>query len=152
MIARVNSWRRLSRAERRDVLAFASLIPLAAALVRTAGFRRVQRALERSPQMPPAGDAPSIERTLARGLARARRHAPYPGNCLSQSIALCWLLRRRGVPASLRLGARIDAGAFSAHAWVESGDRVINETPDVTERFTPFQPQRVPGAAVWQER
>jgi len=142
-----DAWRRLPRGERRDALAIAALIPLAALAVRAAGFSRVRRTLDRPPRLRVDRDA--AERGLSRALARARRHAPYRGNCLSQSIALCWLLRRRGVRAELRLGARIDSGVFSAHAWVVSNGRVLNDASDVHERFVPFQPAAAGDSIAW---
>jgi hypothetical protein len=48
------------------------------------------------------------------------------------------MLRRRGIDAELCLGARLDEGTLAAHAWVTSGGRVLNDTPDVHQRFAPF--------------
>ncbi len=73
--------------------------------------------------------------TLVLALARARRYAPYRGNCLSQSLALWWALRRRGIATDLVLGAKIDDGQFAAHAWIEARGVVLNDRADVRERF-----------------
>ncbi len=61
--------------------------------------------------------------------------SPGAGRCLARSIALTWLLRARGEPAELRIGAARDGTALLSHAWVELGGNVVGEAPD---RFTPL--------------
>ncbi len=52
----------------------------------------------------------------------ADRYAPGKSSCLRQTAALAWLLRRRGVATSLRIGVARQEGKFSAHSWLESGE------------------------------
>ncbi len=85
------------------------------------------------------------ERAAGPGLApdeveRAAYHvavaaAFFPGRavCLEQSLALYVLLRRRGVPAELRLGVQVYP--FYAHAWVELDGRPVNEDQETVEKF-----------------
>jgi hypothetical protein len=130
-------WRALSARERRETVLAAALIPLAAARLRVAGSHRILSGLGR-PLASRSGVDLAAARQAARAVARAAGHAPYGGTCLSQSIALVWLLRRRGLAAHLRLGARRREGALEAHAWVEHGGVVLNDTPTVAQRFSPF--------------
>ena len=52
--------------------------------------------------------------------------ACYPlTTCLKKSLILFRILRRRGLPAELRLGVRKLQHDFSAHAWVECEGRVL---------------------------
>jgi hypothetical protein len=74
-------------------------------------------------------------------LALAAAFYPRRALCLEQSLALCWLLRRRSVPAELRIG--VQPMPFHAHAWVEVGGRVINEREEVTSSFVAFDLGRV---------
>ena len=62
--------------------------------------------------------APSPEKLARIGLAVRRAGAPLRLACLPQSLAVVWLLRRRGIAAELRFGAKLDEGALDAHAWV----------------------------------
>ncbi len=59
----------------------------------------------------------------------------FPGRavCLEQSLALYLLLRRRGVPAELRLG--VQAYPFYAHAWVELDGEPVNEDRETVDKF-----------------
>lgn len=57
-------------------------------------------------------------------------------NCLRRSLALVWMLRRRGVAARMVIGVRRDNGEMAAHAWVEAGGRVVGDRPDVGEMYT----------------
>jgi len=73
-----------------------------------------------------------VERTAYRVAVAA---AFFPGRavCLEQSLALYVLLRRRGVPAELRLGVQVYP--FYAHAWVELDGKPVNEDPERIQKF-----------------
>lgn len=83
------------------------------------------------------GRTDDIGRTLAERTARgvAVAGALFPGRavCLEQSLALFVLLRRRGVPAELRIG--VQARPFHAHAWVELDGEPVNEDAETVARF-----------------
>ncbi len=64
----------------------------------------------------------------------ARNHL-YEMTCLRQSLALQWLLARRGIPAELRIGVRKQAGALEAHAWVECAGQAV-EARGIQDYFT----------------
>lgn len=49
----------------------------------------------------------------------AARRTLGGATCLEQSLALWWLLGRRGIASELRVGVRKDGEKFEAHAWVE---------------------------------
>jgi len=85
----------------------------------------------------PAPEAPrrQISET-ARRIAIAAAFYPGRAQCLEQSLALFLLLRRRGIPAELRLG--VQPFPFVAHAWVEHEGRPINEQEDFVTRLAPF--------------
>lgn len=143
-------WRALQVRERRATMAAAFMIPFAAAALRLVGIKRVLRFVEspgRSTAAPSAGwtSTPSAGPTvtsgddtageLSRAVSRASSHGPYAGNCLSRSLTLLRLLRRHGVAADLRFGARTTDGKFEAHAWVVHEGRVLNDTQDVGQRY-----------------
>jgi hypothetical protein len=112
--------------------------------IRVAGFRRWKAALAR---LTPRGtgafdakDAALMERAhrIARIHEATSRHLSSRANCLEQSLVLWWLLVRRGIRAELRIGARKEAGRFEAHAWVELGGVVLNNTGEEHLHFAPF--------------
>lgn len=53
--------------------------------------------------------------------------------CLERSASTACLLRSRGVPAQLVIGAQCIP--FKAHAWVEVYGRVVNDKPYVREIY-----------------
>jgi hypothetical protein len=71
---------------------------------------------------------------------------PVMPSCLVRSRFLCLLLEARGTRAQLRIGVRIDDSRLSAHAWVESDGRPVNDSADVALRYPPFA-QPIPLAA-----
>lgn len=77
-------------------------------------------------------------RRIALMEAAAARNLFFRPNCLEHSLVLWWLLRMRGIPAELRVGARKDAQKLEAHAWVECGGRVVNQPDEAHLHFAPF--------------
>jgi hypothetical protein len=112
--------------------------------LRLAGFRRWKSALGwLSPSA--NGIAPlqgasekQCAQIVAQMEAAAARNLFFSANCLEQSLVLWWLLRRLGIAAELRIGARKEAGRFDAHAWVEVGSVVLNDAGAEHRHFVPF--------------
>jgi len=73
---------------------------------------------------------------------RAGRYVPG-ATCLAKSVALAWLLRRRGVDVVVRIGARMDPG-LSAHAWVELDGIALSDPQEVTERYVAITSRPLP--------
>ena len=75
---------------------------------------------------PPHRPDPAVF-AVARALRRVAK--PHAATCLPQALAGRVMLRRRGLPSTLSLGARPDPdgpGAFAFHAWLRSGGVVLN--------------------------
>jgi hypothetical protein len=53
--------------------------------------------------------------------------------CLQRSLVTARILRKCGFPANVAIGYR--AAPFFSHAWVEVGDRVINDEPAYRQRL-----------------
>jgi hypothetical protein len=65
-------------------------------------------------------------RLVALSLSRAANQFPWKILCLSRSIAAYVMLRRRGIPAVIFTGVKVDNTSLLAHAWVEAGPIVID--------------------------
>ena len=50
--------------------------------------------------------------------------------CLAQSLALRWMLNRRGISSQLKVGAAKVSETFHAHAWLEMDGEKIGESED----------------------
>jgi len=55
--------------------------------------------------------------------------------CLPRGIALFTLLRRRGFSPKMVIGVTLP---FAAHCWVQVGDRVVSDSLDRVQSFTPI--------------
>ena len=94
----------------------------------------------------PPGKQAEVATETAFALAVAIRIGPWRPLCLTRSLTLAWLLKRRGIPFVLRIGVPRGTTmgqvgnpvAFSAHAWVEHAGIVLNESQDVALRFSAF--------------
>jgi hypothetical protein len=61
-------------------------------------------------------------RVVKHSISRAANVLPWKSLCLSRSMAQFIMLRRRGIPAILFLGARFSGdSSIDAHAWVDVG-------------------------------
>jgi hypothetical protein len=52
-------------------------------------------------------------------IERAASLYPFRATCLKKSLVLLRILRRRGIPAELRLGVRKVQDELNAHAWID---------------------------------
>lgn len=144
-------YRRLSKSERHDLMLGFLLIPAATVFVRLIGVpqwkARTEQDLETSPESETIDAAQLREaRTTARMIEAASRYGIMGGNCLSKSIALTWRLRRKGIRADLRIGARKTGEVLEAHAWVERSGQIVNDVADVRESFAAFEVPMTSGA------
>jgi Transglutaminase-like superfamily len=146
------TWRGLTVAERRTLAAAWLLLPVIGAGLRLFGFSRLRGALGRWSALPatggPARGARSAEE-MARLVEAAARLGPYRAACLVRALVLWWLLRRRGIPADLRIGVRLAddrqspvidrlSSRLQAHAWVEFDGVGLSDSADPAERFAAF--------------
>lgn len=56
--------------------------------------------------------------------------------CLPRSISFARICKKRGVKVTLVIGVALDP--FSAHAWVQEGDAVLNDTIERIRCYTPI--------------
>jgi hypothetical protein len=128
----------LTAPERRTVLAAMALLPLFWIGLRTLGLQRLQAWLQRKPLRVANPLAADELQRLGRLVNSAAHQALGPANCLTRSLYLWSLLRRRGIDSQLRIGVRLTQGQLEAHAWVEHAGIPVNDRPDVSADFAPF--------------
>ena len=59
--------------------------------------------------------------------------------CLPRSLLLLWLMRARGEPAELLVGAARSRGTdLEGHAWIEIRGRLFADSPALTGRYSTF--------------
>lgn len=106
---------------RRDAKCLAAIAAMRLALT-FAGYAAIRARL---PEAPPTPDGHYYARQLARRIERLARAVPG-ATCLTQALALRYLLARAGHGSDLHVGVRRDAaGRFAAHAWVSVNGRVV---------------------------
>lgn len=124
MASRLRRWRALPPGERRDSFALFVLQPLVSAALRALGYRRTLALLAATspetlrPSRHP--DALVDAHRLAELAKAVGRHGVIETSCLRQSLAVYWLLRRRGLQPQVKLGVgRVGNAPPDMHAWVE---------------------------------
>jgi hypothetical protein len=130
--------RSLSPSGQRSLLAAAALMPVFWLGLRLLGLPRFQARLQRSRVTRDAAMTLADIQALGELVNIAARHTLGPRTCLTRSLLLGWLLRRRGVESQLRIGVRLANGVLDAHAWVECAGVPVNDRPDVGTQFASF--------------
>ena len=80
-----------------------------------------------------------VARRVQWAVRAAARHSPVEFVCFPQALAGYWMLRRRGVAATVVYGvARSETAELQAHTWLSIGDSIVlgGET---AARFTPME-------------
>lgn len=131
-------FRLLSGSQRCELVSAMALLPIVWLALRALGLPRVCAWLPRQITPMPAVAALTQARETARAVNIAAAHSPFPVTCLTRSLLLQWMLARRGIDCVLRIGVRIDAGHFRAHAWLEYEGAAVNDAPEVTAQFSVF--------------
>jgi len=144
MMQRFRRFRRLSGFERAVVLEAVTALPIAWLAVRLLGFRICRAAFEEPARAARNSrfletDTLNIAKRIARLEAVTAANLFFRTSCLEQSLVLCRLLRRRGINAGLRIGARKEADRFEAHAWVEMAGNVVDGGGTEHLHFRPFE-------------
>ena len=115
-------WWQLPAAERRVALGLLLLLPVIDVSLRILGLQRSWAWLA---WWTPAADSVVDSHALAAAtrvadLARAvGNRSLWPTSCLRQALAVWLLLRRRHLPAELKIGVTRREPPFQAHAWVD---------------------------------
>jgi hypothetical protein len=136
------SYRRLSRGDRKLVAATAAALLATRVGLRLAGLQRWRSMLAQKTSLLgrtfPAGLALEVGQKLAAIQDAVSRHLLWQPTCLEKSLVLWWQLGRRGIASELRIGARKEAGRFKAHAWIEMGNVVLNDSGETHMHYAPF--------------
>ncbi|HEV7588568.1 MAG TPA: lasso peptide biosynthesis B2 protein [Longimicrobium sp.] len=128
---------RRPRPEWRLLAAAVALLPLFRLMLLMGPFEAVHRHA-RAAARRSAAPREEVAAAVGWAVAAAARRLPF-ASCLSQALAVQFLLARRGIESTLWLGARrTEVGRFSAHAWVRCGGRFVIGGP--TEGFSLFPP------------
>ena len=130
----------LSHVQQRTLLAAWLWLPFFWLGLRVLGLPRLQALLQRRPLVAKPESVlmlPEIQ-ALGEAVNIAARYSPLPATCLTRSLLLGWLLRRRSVVSELRIGVRLTQDMLDAHAWVECEGVPVNDRPDVSAQFASF--------------
>ena len=136
---RLRQFNALPPEDRRIVIAAVTVLPAFRLALGLVGLQRLQARLHR--QVQPGAAQPALDELKRTGaLVNAAAHRVLgPDNCLTRSLYLWWLLRRRGVGCELRIGVRLGDGTLEAHAWVEHAGIPVNDRDDVGDTFGAFE-------------
>jgi hypothetical protein len=120
---------------RRLVLEAIGCLAVAYGLVRWLPLRRYASSFGEAARHPDHRSLEARPAAIAAEVSAAIRvvsaHLPWHSTCLMNAAAAQWMLKRRGIPATLRLGLARDeaSGRLLAHAWLTVGQTVLAGGP-----------------------
>jgi len=107
--------------------------------LRFAAFDRLLARTEATPGSETIDEANDPEKRVVRicwAVEAVAARLPGMGNCLVKALAAGDMLRSRGLPGTLRIGATRGASTtdgLNAHAWIEFNGRALVGGPDVSQ-------------------
>lgn len=117
------------------------LLPYVAVRLKIRGYRKTlawsHRAYRPRAALPQK-QAVLHAKSMSDMISAASRYGPYQASCLWRSLVLVRMMARAGIRGELVLAAKPVGQQLKAHAWVQLGDIVINDQPDIAEEFTSF--------------
>ncbi|HLF31619.1 MAG TPA: lasso peptide biosynthesis B2 protein [Xanthomonadales bacterium] len=142
MTASLDKLRTLGWLEWQTILSSLLRLPACALALRIKGYRRVRdeyQSERRLASLLSHEEQRMLAQRIARAVGIAACYGPYRANCLKRSLVLTRLLQKRGIEHELKLGAAVQDGDFSAHAWVEHLGVPLNDDPALKDRFNEFR-------------
>lgn len=128
----------LSWADRALLAGATGALAVAVVAVRILPFRGLLRAAGALGAWRPAAHGNDARERVARAIAKAAPRVPG-ASCLPQALAARFLLGWFGEECQVRIGvAKSAQGKLEAHAWVESGGKVIVGGFSALDRYTPL--------------
>jgi hypothetical protein len=129
---RFAAWRRLSSFDRWLLIQAVTVVSLIGLLLKVCTLRSVYLTMASYHGVHSAGRgqdgrAGTHVAHIAQFVDRASRYALLSNTCLQRSLALWWMLGRRGFNVTFQVGVRRRGALFEAHAWVEYGDEVVSD-------------------------
>ncbi len=106
-------------------------------LLKFHGFQSLIKRVEHWPIAEGRSSDPQICRRVRAMIDRAQMYYPKKAMCLQRSAVTTCLLRSRGLPAELVLGAQ--EYLPKAHAWAEVNGVVVNDSPAVNKKYRPLR-------------
>jgi hypothetical protein len=103
------------------------------------GFNRVYKAFGRwtrtlKRRVPEAQEQEVLDRTLSSVVTATRLYYRRRKDCLPKSLTIYYLVRKQGIDATLCIGVK--KFPFAGHAWVEYGDRIVDDFPKRVPLYT----------------
>jgi hypothetical protein len=141
MWERLRRFSELQAGARGIFLRAALLLPLISLSLRTRGFGTTRTTLQKllSLSKQQTIDSRQYAELTARMVRAAVHHGVGHPSCLEESLAVWWLLGRRGIASQLRIGIKKDSPKFEAHAWVELGGAPLNEPETAHQHYAAFE-------------
>jgi hypothetical protein len=136
-----NKFFHLSARERWLLVLAVCVLPTTTLMLHLFGFKRTRSVLTImlpiGKRLLHFGSPPEVEKT-ARAVKVAAHFGLSDPKCLARSLVLWWFLQCQELTNQIRIGVRKNADKFEAHAWVEFQGRILNDFPDIHERFSAF--------------
>ena len=117
-------FRELTWTQRRTLVLALVLLPVFGGLLHRISLARLLSRMDARGTSGSGAVANALAAARPVNLVAARLRA----TCLTRSLVLQWILARRGIGTELKVGVRNRGDGLHAHAWLECGGVLVNDT------------------------
>ena len=112
------------------------MLPLASAAVSLLPFRAIAKFASRPPsRTDPSQSRDELLSAVRRAVIACARRVPCRAKCFEQGLTALWMLRRRGMSATLHFGSAKEEEGLIAHVWVTTEGKPVVGCDNI-ERFS----------------
>ncbi|MEZ5428366.1 MAG: lasso peptide biosynthesis B2 protein [Pyrinomonadaceae bacterium] len=136
MVSKIKTFWNLPLSHKWIFIQIATLVPLVQLGIKTVKFKRTFRILQFFQKRRPANPANRLKtvRRYQNYLNLFHKQFPFLGKCLAGSLALWFLLRRKGIETELRFGVKKEDEKLLAHSWIEYRGKLL----ETQNSYVPF--------------
>ena len=109
-------------------------------IFRLFGYKKVRNLTDKIISSKKNGEIPSENfiKNESKIVCYSAENSIFSATCLEKSLFSYFILGLYGINCDLKIGVNNAAQEFSAHAWIEHNGQVLNDTPEVIKKISPF--------------
>jgi hypothetical protein len=140
-MSNLNKFLKCSRNEQWLLIQAIILFPFLHIALLTVGYSRLHDFVMKTTLLIPSRNVHSEIEALRRAveisksISLAAQHGLIKATCLRRSFLLWCFLRKEGIPGQICFGVRKINHTLEAHAWVELGGIIINDSTEARDNY-----------------
>ena len=104
------------------------------------GYKKVRNLIDKIISSKSKAESPSENfiKNESKIIGYSAENSIFSATCLEKSLFSYFILGLYGINCDLKIGVNNASQEFSAHAWIEHEGQILNDTPEVIKKISPF--------------